>query len=141
MAIRTAAVIELLTNADLRVALHKASGPATSGKSTAWERMKAKVQWALLKVKEVAGTVRQAVASKVEAVKSLMAGATTPACFAWRAKVALVGLGVGLAVAGIAYAGSHGLAAAMSGVGAAVTTVAIQAGLWVRTTVRRFALM
>ena len=80
----TAAVIELLTNADLRVALHKASGPATSGKPTAWERMKAKVQRALVKVKEVAGTVRQAVASKMEAVKSVMAGATAPACFAWR---------------------------------------------------------
>ena len=52
----------------------------------------------------------------------------------------MVGLGIGIVVAGIAYAGSHGLAAALSGVGAAVTTVAIQAGLWIRKTVRRFAL-
>ena len=48
----TAAVIELLTNADLRAALHKASGPAMAAAPSAWERSKSKVRQAAMMVNE-----------------------------------------------------------------------------------------
>src|SRR4051812_42317993 len=137
----TAAVIELLTNADLRIALHKASGAAPDARPTAWELLKARVREATAKAKAVFVAAKATVAAKVEAAKAAMAGATAPVWVAWRLrKAALIGLGVGVLVAGIAYATSHGFAAALSGVGATITTVALQAGLWVRKTVRRLTL-
>jgi hypothetical protein len=137
----TSAVIELLTNVDLRTALHKATAPPAEVKPTFWQRIKARVHHAKTRVKEAAARITHVVSEKVAAVKAAATSAASPARLVWRLrKAALVGLGVGLVVAGISYAATHGVAAALSGLGAATTALAIQAGVWVRRTVRRLAL-
>jgi len=49
----------------------------------------------------------------------------------------LIGLGVGLATAAVAYLAPHALSAAAAGVGGAVTAVAVQAAAWLRRSARR----
>jgi prefoldin subunit 5 len=136
-----AAVVELLTNPDLRTALYKASAPAAEAKPTAWERLKAKIRQAGERVAAVTRAARQAVAAKASEAKAVLVGAAAPAWVAWKLrKAALIGLGIGVVVAGIAYAGGHGLAATLSGVGAAVSTVAVAVVAKVRSAFRRLAL-
>jgi hypothetical protein len=80
-------------------------------------------------------------AVKVAAARRAAATVTGPPRLAWQLrKVLLVGLGVGVVVATLAYAGGQSVGAALSGVGAVVTTVALHAAVWVRRTVRRLAL-
>jgi hypothetical protein len=56
---------------------------------------------------------------------------------AWQLKkAAVVGLGIGVAVATVAML-SHPLASVLSGVGAAATAFAVQLGLWCRSTARQ----
>jgi hypothetical protein len=132
------AVIELLTDPDLRTALHKASAPPAAARPSAWARLRERAR-------QLAGTARAAglaagatLAARAPAVRRGLAAAGAYAKLAWRVKkVVLVGLGVGAGVAAVSYLGGHHLAAALSGVGAAVTTVAVRAGLWVRRTLGR----
>ena len=135
------AVIELLTDPALRAALHRATAPAGEPKPSAWARLKARVRQAAARAAEATRPIRQAVAAKLGAARQAAAAATGPARVAWRLrKVLLAGLVVGVVAATIAYAGGQSVGAALSGVGAALTTVAIQAAVWVRGTVRRLAL-
>jgi hypothetical protein len=135
------AVIELLTDPDLRNALHRASAPLAEARPTLWTQLKAKVRQAAERAAAVTRAARQAITEKAVEAKAIMVGAAAPAWVAWKLrKAALVGLGIGVVVAGVAYAGGHGLAATLSGVGAAVSTVAVQCAVWVRQTVRRLAL-
>jgi hypothetical protein len=132
------AVIELLTDPDLRVALHKASAPPAGLRVSTWDRLRAKARQLAARTAAMTRAARQAVAAKMVEAKAIVAGAAAPAWVAWQLrKAAVVGLGIGVVVAGVAYFGGHGLAAGLSGLGAAVTTVAVQAVLWVRKTVRR----
>src|SRR2546425_10412044 len=66
----TGAVIELLTNIDLRVALHKATAPPRQAKPTAWQRLKSVTRAAVNRVKVAARAGRGAIAAKVAAVKA-----------------------------------------------------------------------
>jgi hypothetical protein len=61
----TAAVIELLTNVDLRAALHRASAPEGEAKPSAWVQLKAKVRQAAQKVHALATSVAAAVVARV----------------------------------------------------------------------------
>src|SRR6476661_1596418 len=61
----TAAVIELLTNGDLRSALHRASASEGGPKPSGWDRLKARVRQAAEKVKAVATAVASTVAARV----------------------------------------------------------------------------
>ena len=132
------AVIELLTDPELRAALHTASAPPAGPRVSTWDRLRATARQAAQRAAAVAQAARQAIAAKLDDAKKVVAGAAAPAWVAWQLrKAAVVGLGIGVVVAGIAYLGGHGLAAGLSGLGAAVTTVAVQAALWVRRTVRR----
>jgi hypothetical protein len=135
------AVIELLTDPVLRAALHTATAPPSEPGATIWSRLKAKVRRAAARAVESTRPLRQAVAARIAAAHRAGVAATGPARVAWRLrKVLLVGLGVGVVAAAVAYAGGQSVGAALSGIGAAVTTVAVQAAVWVRSTVRRFAL-
>lgn len=130
------AVIELLTDPELRAALHKASAPPARPRVSTWDRLRARARQLGARAAAITQAARQAVATKLAEAKAIVAGAAAPAWVAWQfRKAAVVGLGMG--VAGVAYLGGHGLAAGLSGVGAAVTTVAVQAALWVRKTVRQ----
>jgi hypothetical protein len=131
------AVTELLTNAALRAALHRATAPAPV-RPTFWRLLKGRARRAGATLSEAARTVRRAGAEKTAALKAYATGASSPVRAAWRLRKAiLVGVAVGAAVAGVSYAATHGVAAALSGVGAAATATAVQAGLWVRAAVRR----
>jgi hypothetical protein len=136
------AVIELLTDPTLRAALHQATAPpATPKAESVWGRLKAKVAAATTRARAKAADVSAAVHGRVRAAKDKAAGLGAAARFAWQVRrIALVGLGVGVVVAGVAYAASHGFAAALSGVGATVTAVVVQAGLWIRGAAKRLAL-
>jgi hypothetical protein len=132
------AVIELLTDPELRAALHKASAPPARPRVSARDRLRANARQLAARTAAMTRAARQAVAAKVAEAKAIVAGAAAPAWVAWQLrKTAVVGLGIGVVVAGIAYLGGHGLVAGLAGLGAAVTTVAVQTALWVRKAVRR----
>src|SRR5947209_11799989 len=133
--------VGLLTDPGLRAALHRATAPAVEPKPSLWERLKARARRAGERAAAATRAARRAVAARVGEAKARAAGAAAPARVAWKLrKAALVGLGVGVVVAGIAYAGGHGLAATLSGLGATVTTVAVAVVARVRSAFRRLAL-
>ena len=135
------AVIEMLTDPDLRIALHKATAPAATDKPTIWQRVKARIGQGMTKVQLAAAAVVAGVVGQVKTVRAAVTSTASRVGFAWQMrKVLLVGLGIGVAVAAVSYVSTHGIAAALSGAGAAATAVAIQAGLWLRKKVRRLAL-
>jgi hypothetical protein len=136
------AIVEILTDPTLRAALYAASAPPASPKPEShWDRLKARVRAAADKAKEKVSNVGTAIRGRVVAARDKASGIGAAARFAWQLRrIALVGLGVGVVVAGVAYAASHGFAAAMSGVGATVTAVVVQAGLWVRRAAKRLAM-
>jgi hypothetical protein len=136
------AVIEILTDPALRAALHAASAPPAGPKrETGWDRLKARVRAAADRAKAKMASIGAAIRGRAEAARAKVAGVGAAARVAWRLKtVALVAVGVGAVVAGVAYVAGHGVAAALSGVGASVTAVVVQAGLWVRRAARRLAL-
>jgi hypothetical protein len=130
------AVIELLTDPQLRAALHRASAPPAGARPSVWARLRQRARDLAASTRAAGLAAGAAVAARVPAVRRAVAAATGYAGLAWRVKkVVLAGLAVGAAVAAVSYLASHGLAATLSGVGAAVTTVAVRAGLWVRRAV------
>lgn len=134
------AVIELLLDPDLRAALHKATAPPAGPRVFIWNRLRARARELAARAATMSRGVRQAVAAKVADAKEVVAGAAAPAWVAWQLRrAALVGLGIGVVVAWVSYLGGHGLAAALSGVGATVTTVAVAVLARVRSAFRRLA--
>ena len=136
------ALVEILTDPGLRAALHTASAPPGRGKTeTAWDRLKAKIRRAAAATKGAGVAVAAAVAARAVALKTAAGMVGSAARWAWRLRTGvLVGLGVGAVVAAVSYLTSHGVAAALSGAGAAVTAGVVQAGLWARRAARSLAL-
>ena len=135
------AVIELLTSPDLRETLHRATAPAAEAGPTFWQRLKARAQKAAGTARDLAAAALGAAAGKAAAVKSAAAGTASRAGILWQLrKVLMVGIGVGLSVAFVSYVTTHGVAAVLSGAGAAATAVAVHTGLWVRRAVRRLVM-
>jgi hypothetical protein len=135
------AVIEMLTDPELRTALHKATAPTAPAKPSLWNRLRQRARELATKVRGVTVATGATIAAQVPVVQRAVKAVARFAALTWRVrKVVLVGLGIGAVVAAVSYLTSHELAATLSGVGAAVTTVAVQAGLWVRRTVRRLAI-
>jgi len=135
------AVIEMLTDPDLRAALHQATMPAREAKPSFWQRVKTRIREGASTAGLAVSAVVAGVREKARAVRDTVNGTKTRASLAWQLrKVMLVGLGIGLAVATFSYLTTHGLAAALSGAGAAATAIAVQVGIWVRRTVRRLAI-
>ncbi len=129
------AVQELLTNPDLRLALHQAS--AEPSRPNFWQRCKAKWQALKEKVKQASTRLRGQVTAKIEPIKTAATNVIAPS---WRIrKLLFMATGVGLVVTVLSSVLSHNFAALLSGLGAAVTTMAVQIGLWVRQTLKRLA--
>ena len=129
------AVLELLTNPELRQALHQASAPLQPAKPTFWQRCKAKVQDLKEKTKQTFMRVRGQVGAKIDTLKTVANNALVPSCRI--GKLLLLATGVGLLVTLFSSVMSHHVAATLSGLGAAATTLAVQIGLWIRHTVKR----
>jgi hypothetical protein len=136
------AVVEILTDPALRAALHQATAPpAKPTAESAWAKVKAKVAAAAARAKAAVGGVVAGAADRAAAVRAGAARACDRARLCWQFRGAvLVAVGVGAAIAAVCYLASHGLAAALSGVGATVTAVVIQAGVLVRRAAKRFTL-
>jgi hypothetical protein len=129
----------MMTNPDLRASLHRATAPAAPRK-TFIQRLKAAAQQTRVQAAELATAVVRGTVKLVRSVRSLLAGQTDRIQFAWRLrKMLLAALGIGLAVTAVSYVSAHGIAAALSGAGAAAATMAVQAGLWIRKSVGRLA--
>ena len=134
------AVIQLLTDPELRTVLHQASAPPAAARPSLWARLRERARALAARARAAGRAAAAAVAARAPAARRATAAVIGLGLLAWKVKkVVLVGLGVGAAVAAVSYLTSHTLAAALSGLGAAVTTVAVRAGLWVRSAVRRLA--
>jgi hypothetical protein len=142
------AIVEILTDPQLRSQLHQATAPipnavpvpATEEKPGFWARLKAGVR-------RIGGAIYCSAAA-------LTGTATGAALQAGRAlhdplqalsmlgsvkRLLVLGCGVGMLVATLSYIAPHVLSAAVSGIGAAVTAMAVQLGFWVRRTFRGFS--
>jgi len=135
------AVIEMLTDPDLRATLHQSTAPAQAAPPTFWQRLKSTVRRGATQVGLATGAMTASVTAGVRSIRATVNGTRTGASLIWQLrKVIMLGMGIGVAVATFSYLTSHGLAAAISGAGAAATAVAVQVGFWVRKAVRRLAL-
>jgi len=111
------------------------SAPATAmtRKASFLARCKGAVVSAARTVAAIPGKVVAGVKTLVRKVKGL----TRRLNIAWQLKkAAVVGLGIGAAVATVSLC-SHPLATVLSGIGAAATAFAVQLGLWCRGTARQ----
>ena len=83
-----------------------------------------------------------AATTKCRAAKPVVAAAKSVVALAWRFKrVALTGLGVGLATTAASYLAPHPVSAALTGVGGTLSALAVQGGLWVRATAKKLHLL
>lgn len=129
------AVVELLTNPDLRQILHQAS--STPAKPNFWQRCKAK--WHSMKSKAI-GTLANAKSNLSGKATTLTATATKLVGPTWRLRKPLtIALGVGFAMTVVSSVMSHHVAATLSGIGAAAATLSVQIMFWIRQAVKRFA--
>jgi hypothetical protein len=135
------AVVEILTDPALRAALHQAAAPPAVPKpESGWARLKAKLAAAAARARAAMGGVAAGAAERAAAVRAGAARACDRARVCWQfRKVLLVAVGVGAAIAAVSYLSTHGTAAVLSGLGATITAVAVQAGLVVRRVARRLA--
>ena len=134
-------MIELLVDPELRAVLHKATAPPAAARPSVWARLRERARALAARAKAIGRAAVTAVAARAPIARRAGVAAIGLGLLAWKVKkMVLVGLGVGAVVAGLAYLGGHHLAAVLSGLGAAVTTVAVRAGLWVRSAVGRLSL-
>jgi hypothetical protein len=149
------AIIEILTDPNLRSRLHRATAPEPveaprpqACQPGFWARVKAKASQAMAAVgrlasKVVQGTVRS-VQGAVRTVQGVAAasvtGVRTLGALGSLKKLALVGLGVGVAVGVACFLAPHAVAAAVSGISGVVAASAIQVGVWTRRAFRALTL-
>lgn len=134
-----AAVVELLTNIELRAALHRATAPPAATRPSLKDRLRAFARRTAAMVRGTAAAARRGLSIRGTAVKAaaLSVGVLTAA---WRLRKALsIGLGVGGAAAAVAVLAGPVVATTLSGLAATGAALAVQAAIWVRGTVRRLA--
>jgi hypothetical protein len=123
------AVIELLTDPQLRAALHRASAPAAAAQPSVWARLRQRARSLAAKAKALGHMAGSAVAARVRSVQRRLTTATGDIRHRLRTKrLLLAGLGIVTAVAMARYQTRFGLAAAVSGFGAALAAVVVHAG-------------
>jgi hypothetical protein len=144
--------MELLANPDVVALIRAAAAPAPVPvapippvKPSPLKKTAAKVSTA---VKTGVGKAAKAVKAAAKTVAKKASAAWSTVKSAGRVvrtnprvkKAVIIGAGVGVVSAVIA-ATNHSLATTMSGIGAAVTAIAVQGGLWLRTAGRRLGLV
>ncbi len=146
------AIVEILTSPELRAMLVPQALPVPAPKtpdtlpepkkSGLWSRIKAKVAAARTAVAGVLVKTKAAVAAKVAGVTAAVAAAGTAAGESLPVRRALgVALGAGLLIGLVCYQLPESASAAVAGVGAACTTVAVQMGTWLKRAARRLGLL
>ncbi len=142
------AILEVLASPELRVLIARPQNPApptAPGPVPApnvWARLKARLTALRTRAAEALRPAIDAAAAKCRAAKPAVATARSVLALAWRFKrVALTGLGVGLATTAASYLAPHPVSAALTGVGGTLSALALQGGLWVRATAKRLNLL
>lgn len=146
------AIVEILTNPELRAMLVPQALPVPAPKTPdtpldpkkpgLWSRLKAKVAAARTAVVAFAVKAKAAVTAKVAGVTAAVAAAGTAAGESLPVRRALgVALGVGLLIGLACYQMPESASAAVAGIGAACTTVAVQMGTWLKRAARRLGLL
>jgi hypothetical protein len=143
------AVIEIVTDPTLRARLHQATAPEpgnqparTANQPGFWARLKAHAaraahavgQSTCNVVRSAASVVKRVAANAIEAVRSL-------GRFSGLKRLALAGLGTGIAFAITAIIAPRAVAATLSAASSAVAAAAVKVGLWTRRTVRTLAVV
>jgi hypothetical protein len=137
------AIVEILTDPQLRNQMHQATAPPADpveAKPTLWGRFKAGMS-----------RVGKAVRGGIEAMTNCVTGTAEAVCRAAQDPLRIVSMlgsvkrllllagGVGAVVTLLSYLCPHCLSAAVSGLGAAATAVAVQIGVWARRAFRTFS--
>jgi hypothetical protein len=131
-----AAVIEVLTNADLLAAM-RGSVVCPSLR----QRLRAAMNRASAHTTRWVRTAVSAVASRCTSTVGIVRQARTGVCLAWSARMpVLAAVGLGLAV-GLVVACAPPWAGALTGFGATCMSLVAQAGLWARRTVGRMIIV
>jgi hypothetical protein len=149
------AIVEIMTNPDLRALLAPsiapapptqaappAAAPPTPPKPGLWARIKARISAARTAIAGAVARAKEAVVRRFviagDAVVAL--GRATGETLPLR-RVVLVGLGVGLLVGTACLVLPQTTAAVVGGIGAAGTAVSVQVGNWLTRAARRVGLM
>jgi hypothetical protein len=136
------AVIEMLTDSTLRARLHEATAPEpvpTVHKPGLGERLKAKVGQAVQAVATMATDAAAVVVRGGQCAAAIAANGVRAVRGFGRVKaLALVGLGVGLAVGAASFLARHAVASAVAAISGVVATAAVQVGVWTRRACRAF---
>jgi hypothetical protein len=144
------AIIEIMTDPTLRARLHEASAPPAPvpaepaplpTKPSLWARLKAKAGQALATVGRTASQLVEGATRTVQMVTDMAAqGVRALQGLGSLKTLALVGLGVGVAVGVASFLTPHAVAVAVSGVCGAVAAAAVQIGVWTRRAFRAIAM-
>jgi hypothetical protein len=142
------AIVEILTDPTLRARLHEATAPEPAAspevvppKPGLWSRLKARAGQVVAAVARTASGAVDGVARKARAVAEMAAqGIRAVESLGSLRKLALVGLGVGVAVGVASILAPHAVAAVVSGISSAAAATAIQVSAWTRRAFRAFSL-
>jgi hypothetical protein len=137
------AIVEILTDPQLRTQLHQASAPApvtVEQKPGFWARMKAGIGRVAAVARHTAAVVTGSVVGSTRRVgQALHDPLRTVGMLGSVHRLLMLGGSVGMIVATLSYFAPHLLSAAVSGLGAAMTVMAVQVGIWARRTFRVFS--
>jgi hypothetical protein len=131
------AVQAVLADPVLRTVLTRLAAPVAARPSV-WARVKATLARLKVGIVQAVAPVVRPMVEQARAVTRTVGqiGRALGITWQWRRGLA-VGAGIGLVVAGVSYVSSHGVSAILSGIGGAVTAVAVQIGFWVRRSAAR----
>jgi hypothetical protein len=136
------AIIEIMTDPTLRSRLHEATAPAPAPKTGFWAWVKARTDPAVAAVSGAASKLLDGAARSGQRVAGVAARGIRALQGLGRWKdLALVGLGVGVAVGLASFLAPHAVAAAVSGLSGAVAATALHVRIWTRRTARALALV
>jgi hypothetical protein len=141
------AVIEIMTDPTLRARLHQATAPEpasepalTAPKPGFWARLKACTVQAAKSVGQMACNTVRSVGRGAKALAANVAEAVRAVGqFGSLKRLAVVGIGGGIAFAAAAVLAPHAVTAALSAVSGAVAAAAVTVGFWTRRAVRSLA--
>jgi hypothetical protein len=139
------AIVEILTDPQLRNQLHQATAPTpepAERKPGFWESLKARAG-------RIGEAVRNSVSAAVKAVRrtigrgcdSLRDPLLALRMLGSMKRLLFLGAGVGTLVTVLSYLAPRELAAAVSGVGAGATAIAVQIAVWLRRTFRPYSVV
>jgi hypothetical protein len=135
------AIIEIMTDPTLRNRLHEATAPEPAPKTGLWAWAKAKTGQAVAAVSGAASKLLDSAARSGQRLAGVAARGVRALQGLGRWKnLALVGLGVGVAVGLATFLAPHAVAAAVSGLSGAVAATAIHFRVWTRRTARALSL-